>query len=136
MFSSKQVREYISALRWTSAMNNTRWQALFQSLNASHRMFQYRRKNLDGSYFPEDGVSFTPEIQQYWGEFKNIEWFDILAYKEVREGLLLPVKIIDYSHELIEIARAVGASFSLIDHGIRVWGYIRENEHPTLVSGI
>ncbi|MCX9158581.1 hypothetical protein OPU71_20910 [Niveibacterium sp. 24ML] len=132
MLSSKQAREYVSAKRLTSAMNNTRWQALFQSLNASHRMFQYRRKDLDGSWFPEDGISFTPEIAQYWGEFSSMEWFDILAYKEIRKGALLPIEVVDYSDELIEIARSVGAKFSIIDHGIRVWGYIRENEQPNL----
>jgi len=132
VFSSKQTREYIAAERLTPVMNNTRWQELFQSLNASRRTFRYRRKDIDGSCFPEDGMSFTPEIEQYWGAFNSMEWFEILAYEEIRKGALLPVEIRDHSDELIAIAHSVGAKFSLIDHGIRVWGYIRENEHPDL----
>jgi len=132
MFSSKQVREYVAINNLTSAMNNTRWQALFKSLRASQRMFLYRRKDIDGTFFPEDGVSFTPEIEQYWGEFNNIEWFDILAYAEHSKGVLLTPETVDYSDELIDIASSAGANFSLIDHGIRVWGYIRNIYHPDL----
>lgn len=131
--SSKQIRAYVSAKGLTALMNNTKWRRLFEALNAHQRMFMYRRQDLDGSTFPEDGLSFTPEIEQYWGAFNRIETFDILAYKEIRLGVLLEPKIEDFSNELIELAKSVGARFTLIDRGIRVWGYVRPGDQPDLI---
>ncbi len=99
-------------------------------------MFRYRRKDLDGSTFPEDGSSYTPEIEQYWGAFKSMEWLEILAYKEHKKGALLAPEIEDFTSELIAIAHLAGVKFTHVPRGIRVWGYVRQSDSPIFVERI
>jgi len=134
--SDKGIREYISAESITPVLNNTKWRKFFELLNNSNRMFHYRRKDLDGSTFPEDGSSYTPEIEQYWGAFKSMEWLEILAYKEHKKGALLAPEIEDFTSELIAIAHLAGVKFTHVPRGIRVWGYVRQSDSPIFVERI
>jgi len=136
VLSDKQINEYISAETITPVLNNTKWRKLFDLLNNSNKMFFYRSKDLNGSTFPIDGSSYTPEIEQYWGAFKSMEWLEILSYKEHRRGALLKPEIEDFTSELIAIAHSAGVKFTLIPRGIRVWGYVRKSESPVFVERI
>uniref|UniRef100_UPI002B471868 DUF6678 family protein n=1 Tax=Aeromonas caviae TaxID=648 RepID=UPI002B471868 len=73
------VKEYVIKAGMTSVSNNSKWNRLFALLHQSNRFFQYRRTDLDGSTFPEDGESYTPELAQYWGNFWAMEFLDVLG---------------------------------------------------------
>lgn len=121
-----QVKEYVFKAGITSVLNDAKWERLFMLLNESDRFFQYRRVDLDGSTFPEDGQSFTPELAQYRGDFWAMEWLEILAFKAHIKGALLAPEIEDFTIELVELAKKAGVKFTMIERGIRVWGYVRK----------
>ncbi|NJS37339.1 MAG: hypothetical protein HC765_14575 [Brachymonas sp.] len=79
---------------------------------------------------PIDGSSFTPELAQCWGDFWAIEWFDIQSYEEVSNGKLLAPSVEDFTNELVCLAKNAGVKFTVKQRSIRVWGYIRSNNHP------
>lgn len=130
----EQVNEYVLREGITPVLNNTKWERLFELLQKSERFFQYRRTNLDGSTFPEDGASFTPELAQYWGDFWAMEWLDILSYQTHSKGALLAPDIEDFTSELVALANEVGVKFTMIERGIRVWGYVRKGNSPDFVQ--
>jgi len=126
----EQVKEYVFREGITSVSNNAKWERLFALLEESDRFFQYRRTDLDGSTFPEDGTSYTPELAQYWGNFWVMEWLDILAYRAHSRGALLAPEIEDFTEEVVEIASRAGVKFTMRERGIRVWGYVRKGSSP------
>lgn len=130
----EKVREYVFKEGITSVLSDTKWKRLFTLLEDSPRFFQYRRTGLDGSTFPEDGVSFTPELAQYWGDFWAIEWLDILSCREHSRGALLKPDIEDFTNELVALAHEAGVKFTMLDHGIRVWGYVRRGVDPNFCT--
>ncbi len=126
----EQVKAYVSKEGITPASNDTKWERLFALLERSPRLYRYRRTDLDGSTFPEDGASFTPELAQYWGNFWAMEWLDILSFEEHRKGALLASSLEDFTNELVALAHEAGAKFTLSERGIRVWGYTRRGVSP------
>lgn len=126
----EQVKAYVTSEGITPVMNNTKWNRLFALLADSPRFYQYRSKSLDGSTFPEDGVSFTPELEQCWGGFLTKEWLDIRSCTEHRKGALLAPVVEDFTEELVALAHEAGVKFTLNERGIRVWGYVRRGESP------
>jgi len=128
--NKEQVKEYVLREGITSVLNDTKWNRLFDLLEANPKFFQYRRTDLDGSTFPEDGVSFTPELAQYWGNFWVMEWLDILSYRVHSKGALLKPDIEDFTNELVALAQDAGVKFTILERGIRVWGYIRKGVSP------
>jgi len=129
--SKAQVTEYIEAEGITSVLNNSKWQRLFDLLDQSPLMFRYRRTDLNGTTFPEEPGSFTPELAQVWGNFWSMEWLEISAVEEIRKGALLKPEIRDFTPELIAIAHEAGVKFTLINQGITVYGYVRRSENPS-----
>lgn len=122
----EQVKEYVFKEGITSVLNDAKWERLFTLLDENGHFFQYRRGDLDGSRFPEDGQSFTPELAQYYGDFWAMEWLEILAFKAHIKGALLAPEIEDFTIELVELAKKAGVKFTMIERGIRVWGYVRK----------
>lgn len=129
----EQVKEYVFREGITSVLNNTKWERLFELLEKSERFFRYRRTDLDGATFPEDGTSFTPELAQCWGDFWAMEWLDILSYQTYSKGALLAPDIEDFTSELVALANDAGVKFTMIERGIRVWGYVRKGKNPDFV---
>ncbi|MCO4113610.1 DUF6678 family protein [Aeromonas hydrophila] len=127
------VKEYVIKAGMTSVSNNSKWNSLFALLHQSNRFFQYRRTDLDGSTFPEDGKSYTPELAQYGGNFWAMEFLDVLAYQAHSRGALLAPDIEDFTDEAIHIASQAGVKFTMLERGIRVWGYVRKESHPVFV---
>jgi len=132
--NKEQVKGYVFKEGFTSVLNNTKWERLFALLEESKRFFQYKRTDLDGSTFPEDGVSLTPELAQYWGDFWAMEWLDIEACQAHSKGALLAPEIEDFTDELVALANAAGVKFTMIKRGIRVWGYVRKGNNPVFAS--
>jgi hypothetical protein len=126
----EQVKEYVLRESITAVLNDTKWRRLFDLLEPNPRFFQYRRTDLDSSTFPEDGVSFTLEIEQLWGDLWAMEWLDILSFRSHSKGALLKPDIEDFTDELVALAHDAGVKFTMLERGIRVWGYIRRGANP------
>lgn len=132
--SKKQVMDYVSNEGLTPVLNNTKWNRLFELLKSNGSFFQYRSKNINGAYFPEDGTSYTPEIEQYWGNFLAKEWLEIVSIRSHSRGALLKPEIEDFTKEAVRIAHEAGVKFTMTENGIKVWGYVRKSEHPEFVQ--
>ena len=115
-------------------MNNTRWNALFNGLSNIDEMIKFRVTYIDGSYWPDDESNreYTVEIEQIWGNFIATEYLDIITKIEKLKGALIKPEIIDVTQQVIKLCIANKANISLIESGVRVWGYYRHGEIPEL----
>lgn len=118
----------------TCVLNNTKWQRLFDLLHQSPCSFRYRRADLDGAIFPEEGVHPTGEVAQIYGEFWSMEHLEITAITETRTHMLLTPEAENFTPQLVALAQEAGVRFILIDQGIKVYGYIRSSDNPAFVE--
>ncbi|MCG9697924.1 DUF6678 family protein [Shewanella sp. Isolate11] len=122
--------EIIEKERLIGLMNNTKWNALFSELNLIEEMIQYKAHYIDGSMFPDHETSyeFTPELQQIWGNFIAIEYVDVITIIKRDIGKLLEPEIVDVTKAILEICNEHNVKVSVINSGVRVWGYHRHGE--------
>ncbi|WP_147378818.1 DUF6678 family protein [Motilimonas pumila] len=133
--SISKFTEIIEKERLIGLMNNTKWNALFSELNLIEEMIQYKSQYIDGSIFPDHDSSyeFTPELQQIWGNFKSIEYVDVITIIKRDIGKLLDPEIVDLTKDILEICNVLNVKVSAINSGIRIWGYHRHGEIPELL---
>ncbi|MEH6472813.1 MAG: DUF6678 family protein [Halopseudomonas sp.] len=132
--SHHQVMELIEGQRLIGAMNNTRWNALFNDLNNVEEMLSYKVTYIDGSCWPEadSGHSETSEIEQIWGNFIAMEFLDIRTKIEKPRGALVSPETVDITVQVTNLCAINKAKISLTEHGVRVWGYFRHDQTPVL----
>ena len=134
--SKYQVLEIVEKERLIGVMNTTKWNALFNVLNEIDELVSFRCTYIDGSTWPDEEASFpfTSELAQVWGNFIALEFIDIDARISHSSGALLNPKIIDHKQKVIDICQSTNAKFSLIDNGVRIYGYFRQGNEPNLYS--
>lgn len=113
-----------------SLSNNSRWISLFEELKTVDELLLYRSKSVDGSTFPNEEFSYThtPEIEQYYGDFKSMMWFEIVTKLKKPRGHLVKPELIDVTEKVIGICLNNKAKITLTDSGVRVWGYIAHDD--------
>ena len=113
-----------------SLSNNSRWISLFEDLKNVDEMILFRSKSVDGSFFPDEEFSYThtPEIEQYYGDFKSMMWFEIVTKLENSVGQLVKPELIDVTDKIIGICLMNKARFTLTNTGVRVWGYVEHGD--------
>ncbi|SHO23173.1 Putative uncharacterized protein VP1792 [Moritella viscosa] len=99
---------------------------MFEDLKNVDEMILFRSKNVDGSFFPDEEFSYThtPEIEQYYGDFKSMMWFEIVTKLEKPVGQLVKPDLIDVTEKIIGICLTNKVKFTLTNFGVRVWGYV------------
>jgi hypothetical protein len=133
-----KLKEIVERDKLTSVMNNSRWNALFESLAQIEEMIHFRTTYIDGTCFPELGGSseYTPEIEQFWGNFLAVEYLDIVSKLSVSHGALMEPEVHDYTKKVVEVCLNNKAKTSLTKNGVRVWGYFRPGSVPDLIKGV
>jgi len=132
--SKKQVLSLVEKERLIGVMNNTKWNALFNDLNEVDDLISYRVTYIDGTTWPDNEASFpyTTELEQIWGNFVAMEYLDIDARISHSKGALLEPEIVNHIQAIIDICKKHSVKFSIIDTGVRIWGYFRQGNEPEL----
>ncbi len=122
--------EYSNLQNLISLSNNSRWVSLFEELKNVDEMILFRSKNVDGALFPDEEFSYThtPEIEQYYGDFKSMMWFEIVTKLEKSRGRLVEPELIDVTDKIIRICLNNKAKITLTNSGVRVWGYAKHGD--------
>ena len=108
-------------------MNNCKWTAIYNLFQDDEQPFLYRSKTIDGEVFPEYHLRF--DIREVFPKhLESLLWLEIHSVEKIEIGKLVKPKTIDHTPLAIKLAEKAKARFTITDYGLKIWGYLEQNQ--------